>query len=228
MEHAVGLCRVSTTGQADDGCSLILQKEKIQAYAGLNDLAIVEIVEEAGVSGRKMNRDGLEQVKEMVAQGKTQHVIIYKLDRMARNLRGAIEFSEFLQKHGAQLHSICEKIDTSTATGRFFFHIISAMASWEAETIAERTSQALQGKIQRGERTGSIPFGWDVGPDGVHLVENDQEQEIIRKMLWYKARKYSAARIAKVLNTAEVPTKHNGTWQSKQVLGVLRRLESIT
>jgi site-specific DNA recombinase len=220
---AIGLARVSTTRQADDGCSLALQEEKIRAYAALNDLELVDIVVEAGISGRAKRREGLDTVMEMVRAGEVKHLIVYKLDRMSRSLRQAIEVVETLRKHNCQLHSITEKIDTSTSTGRFFFHVIGAIASWEAETISERTAAALQGKISRGERVGSVPYGFQVSSDGIHLEPHPAEQQTLQRMKWYAARNYSATKIAGALNRDGIPTKHNGQWHARQVIDILGR-----
>jgi site-specific DNA recombinase len=220
---AVGLIRVSTTGQAEDGCSLALQREKIQAYASLNDLELVDIIVEAGISGRAKKREGLDQVMEMVESGTVQHFIVYKLDRMSRSLSQAIELSDLLHKKGVTLHSVTEKIDTSSPQGKLFFNLMNALASFECDIISFRTKDALQGKKGRGERVGQVPYGHALSDDGVHLIEDKAEQEIIRKMRWYQARSYSANKIARCLNEAEIPTKHNGKWQAKQVLAILGR-----
>ena len=223
-KSAIGYIRVSTIGQAEDGCSLALQKDKVQAYASLNDLVLTHIIEDAGVSGKTIRkRPGIQQVLQMVEDGKVNAVVIYKLDRMARNLKEACQIAELLNHHECELHSITEKIDTTTASGRLFYHLISAMATWEAETIAERTSQALQGKIARGERVGSIPFGFRVSADGVHLKPDQTEQKTLKRIKWYAVRDYSATRIAKILNREAIPTKNNGKWHARQVLNILNR-----
>ncbi len=156
MNKAIGLIRVSTIGQVQDGCSLTLQDEKITAYALLNDLKLVDVICEAGISGRAKKREGLDQVQKMVESGRIQHFIVYKLDRMSRSLRQAIEFSDFLQKRGVTLHSVCEKIDTSSPQGKLFFNLMNALSSFEADVISWRTKEALQGKKNRSERVGKV------------------------------------------------------------------------
>ena len=221
---AVGLARVSTLGQAQDGCSLELQTEKIRAYASLNDLSLMSIVVEAGVSGRAKKREGLDSVMDMVRTGQVQHLIVYKLDRMSRSLKQAIEVVEILRDHDCQLHSITEKIDTSTSTGRFFFHVIGAMASWEAETIAERTKAALQGKRTRGERVGRCPYGWTVGIDGVNLIEEPTEQRNIRTMVGYRRKGMNLNQIAQRMTQRGVPGRNGKTlWQYQQVKVIMNR-----
>ncbi len=119
--------------------------------------------------------------------------------------------------------SITENVSTDGAIGTLFVSILASLSAFERQLTSERTAQALQGKISRGERVGSIPFGWRVGKDGTHLIEDAHEQKVLQRMKWYDSRGYSATKIAKTFNEQGVPTKHNGTWQAKQVLGILRR-----
>lgn len=222
MDKAVGLIRVSTAGQAEDGCSLAMQEQKVRGYCELNDLDLVDVVVEAGVSGRATKREGLSRAMELIRAGQVGHLVIFKLDRLSRSLKQAIEVVELLQKHGCQLHSICEKLDTSTATGRFFFHITSAISTWEAETIAERTSSALQSKRARGERVGKIPYGMSLCDDGVHLEPCQQEQEVMRKVHGYSKKGSSLREIARKLNEKNVLTKEGKAWTHVQVGNLLR------
>lgn len=219
---AVGLVRVSTIGQAEEGCSLEMQEQKVRAYCELNDLSLTEMVTEAGISGRAKKREGLDRVMELIQTGEVHHLVIFKLDRLSRSLKQAIEVVEFLQSNGCELHSICEKIDTSTATGRFFFHITSAISCWEAETIAERTASALQSKKARGERVGQIPYGMSLCNDGIHLEPDPTEQKVIAKVKRYSAKKMSMREIACRLNNNGHTTKDGRAWTHRQIGNILR------
>ena len=122
MEKAIGYIRVSTSTQVEEGISLEVQRTKIEAYCSLNDLELVEIIEDAGISGKTIvKRPGMTRVLELVRSRKVQHFIVMKLDRMSRNLKEAIEISDLTKKSGVHLHSISEKIDTGSATGNLFF-----------------------------------------------------------------------------------------------------------
>ncbi len=223
MEKAIGLVRVSTVGQAEDGCSLQLQREKIQAYGSLNDLQLVDIIEEAGISGRAKKREGLDQIIQMVNAGQVEHFIVYKLDRMSRSLRQAIEFSDFLQHKGITLHSVCEKIDTASPTGKLFFNLMNALSSFEADVISFRTKEALQSKRSRGERVGQVPYGMTLSEDGVTLVNHTDEQRVIRAIIRYHNKGMSNNGIACRLNERGIQTKNNGLWRNHTVKGILGR-----
>ena len=68
MTRAIGYIRVSTTEQGQDGHSLGAQRAKIEAYASLYDLELIEVIEDAGVSAKTLNRPGLQKALEMLSR----------------------------------------------------------------------------------------------------------------------------------------------------------------
>ena len=166
---AVGYIRVSTTEQASEGVSLLAQENKIKMYCELNELDLIDIKEDAGISGRYIKkRPGIQTVLRMIEKGEAHHLVIFKLDRMCRNLKEACGISDLLLEKGASLHSVSEKIDTGCATGIFFFHILSAMAQWERGIISERTLTSLNLKRKLNQKIGRFfPFGKEPGATSV-------------------------------------------------------------
>ena len=80
------------------------------------------------------------------------HLVVVKLDRLARNVRECCQIVEHLEKKRVSLHSVTEKIDTGSANGRLFFTILAAMAAWERETNGERVKVVLSHKKLNNER----------------------------------------------------------------------------
>jgi DNA invertase Pin-like site-specific DNA recombinase len=217
--RTIGYIRVSTTGQVEEGVSLEAQAKKIRAYCDLHDLELLEIVEDAGLSGKSIaGRPGIQRVLEMVRTRKIDNVVIFKLDRMARNLKEACEIAETMQKKNVALHSISEKLDTESATGRLFYNILSAMAAWEREIIGERTAVALEHKAAQGERTNfQAPFGYRF--ENGKVVKDDIEHGIIRKVNELKEEGYSIRAIVALLeeqghrNRNGKPIGRNEIWR---------------
>lgn len=160
---AVGYIRVSTQNQVEEGVSLELQQKKIAAYCELNDLDLTEVVVDAGISAKNVvARPGMCKIVDLIKAKQIQHFVVYKLDRMSRSVRDACELSELMNKNGVHMHSITEKIDTSTATGNLFFQIMACVSEWERKTIGERTKAALQCKKSNGEQVSfHAPFGYE-------------------------------------------------------------------
>ncbi len=177
---AIGYCRVSTEDQAREGISLDNQEAKIRAYADLNGLELVRIVRDEGISGKTMNRPGMNRIQEMIEAGEIEAVITYKLDRLSRRTIDILNALEAWEKKGIAFHCVLDRIDTSSAVGKFLLTILSAMAQMERDLISERTVDALSHKKQSGGWLGNVPFGYQ-RHDG-RLVENPDQQATIRKM----------------------------------------------
>ena len=178
MATAYGYIRVSTQGQKDDGVSLLTQTSKIEAWADLNGYTLGSIHDDAGVSGYRTDREGLMGAIANAKRGDA--VVVYSLSRFARNTRHTLELAEMLDKKGVDLVSLSEKIDTTSAAGKMVFRMMAVLSEFERDQIAERTSAAMQYKKAKGQRVGSIPYGKKLDEDGVSLIDEPREQEILR------------------------------------------------
>lgn len=176
---AVGYIRVSTEDQAREGISLENQEAKIRFYASINDHELVEVIRDEGASGKSLEREGIARLLDLVERGRVEAVIVYKLDRLSRRTLDSLSLIENLESKGIAFHSISEKVDTKSATGKFFLTIISAVAQMERDMIAERTKDALAHKKKKGEWSGRIPFGFRIKDN--RLVEDPDQIKVIQK-----------------------------------------------
>ena len=219
---AIGYVRVSTDEQAREGVSLDNQKAKIQAYCDLKDFDLVEIIEDAGISAKNLNRPGAQKVLDMAKRKEVGAVVVYKLDRMFRSTTDALETTKLFDKWGVGFHSISEALDTKCAMGRFFFTLISAIAELERAVIGERTRDALAHKRAKGEKTGGdVPYGSDSSPAGF-LVGNETEQKGIGLMVNLRGRGYSLCGICRELEK-EGYKPRGSRWHPNTVNRILRR-----
>jgi DNA invertase Pin-like site-specific DNA recombinase len=104
------------------------------------------------MSGAKSERPGLLQCMEFLREGDT--LVITKLDRLGRSLKDLIQIVETLKSRGISIISIQDQIDTSTAHGKFFFHIFGAVAEFERDLIRSRTKNGLEAARARGRMGG--------------------------------------------------------------------------
>lgn len=181
MEKAVAYIRVSTEEQAREGVSLEMQTKKAAAYAELNDLDLVQTFSDEGISAKSIKgRPGLQAALAALKAGEARHLVVYKLDRLARNTVETLEMAEDLKSWGCVLHSISEKLDTDSAIGKFFFTLIASLAEMERNIIAERTASAMQSKKENGERVSlHAPIGHTF--DGDKVVADKHEAEAVAK-----------------------------------------------
>lgn len=220
---AIGYVRVSTEEQAREGISLENQKAKIQAYCRLHDMFLADIIEDAGKSGKDLNREGVQAIIERVKGHQINAVIVYKLDRLSRRVLDTLNLIELMKRHKVVFHSITDNIDTKTAMGKFFLNIMASLAQMERDLISERTKDALRHKISRNERAGQIPYGWTLANDGKTLVMNIEEQKTIRFIKKLRAKGYNYSAICrKLIKQGHQPL--GSYWYAQSVKNILKRV----
>ncbi len=142
----VGYARVSTVDQ-----NLDLQIDALKK-AGCG-----EIFKEV-ISGAKAERKALNEALRYLRGGDT--LVVWRLDRLGRSLRHLIELINELNGRNIGFKSLIEAIDTTTPTGKFFFHVTGAFAELERNLIQERTQAGLKAARARG-RNGGRPKAID-------------------------------------------------------------------
>jgi len=223
-QKAIGYIRVSTEDQATKGISLAAQAAKVKAYCELYDFELTAIIEDAGISGKTLNRPGIQEALSLCKKGDVEALIVFKLDRLSRRTADILSLADTVFSKGkVSLHSISEKLDTRTAAGRFTLTILAALAQMEREQIGERTSAALQHKIAQNEYIGgNRPFGYTLLEDG-SLEADADEQEAVQLIAELKRRGYSFRKIADELNARGIPSATGKRWIHTSVRKVALR-----
>jgi site-specific DNA recombinase len=220
---AIAYVRVSTEQQATEGVSMAAQLERIRAYCLANGLELVAIHEDAGLSGKRAdNRPGLQAALADVCN-RGGVLVVYSLSRLARSVSDSLAIIDRLQKAGADLASLTERIDTTTAAGKMLLTMLAAFAQFERDLTAERTTAALAHKKALGQRVGTVPFGWDLSADGTTLLENTAEQQTIATIRALRASGMTLQAIADHLNASSTPTKKGTKWVHKTIRDIANR-----
>ena len=219
---AIGYVRVSTDGQAQDGVSMDAQEAKLRAWADLNGAESVTIFTDAGLSGKRAdNRPALQDA--LNAVGKGDALIVYSLSRLARSTKDTITIADALDKRGADLVSMAEKIDTTTAAGKMVFRMLAVLSEFERDQVSERTRFALAHKRANGEKTGGeVPYGYRL-EDG-RLVPDAGEQKAVALIRELHAAGASLREIAARLEADGYRTKTGRThWHPQSVKQIIER-----
>lgn len=215
-QQAVGYIRVSTEGQVQDGVSLDAQRAKIEAWCVLNDFDLVAVHVDAGISGKSaLNRPGLQAALADCRNGSA--LVVYSLSRLARSTKDTIDISDRLNKAGADLVSLSEKIDTTSAAGKMVFRLMAVMAEFERDQISERTAGAMQFKKAKGELVGAVPYGQALAADGVALLPNGDEQVVILQARELKAGGLSLRKVAAELQRRGFLSRAGTMFQPGQI-----------
>ena len=135
-----GYARVSTEQQ-----NLDRQLDMLQKYG-------VDFIYNEKMTGTKRNRPELEKLHERLTEGDT--VVVESLSRLGRSTKDLIWLMETFNSKGVNLVSLKESIDTTTSTGKLLFTLMSAIAQFERDVIADRTREGLNSARARGRKGG--------------------------------------------------------------------------
>jgi len=220
---AIGYVRVSTEEQAKGGVSLEMQRAKIRAYADLEELQLIEIISDEGISGCSIKiRPGVQQVLKAVRQKQVRAVIIYRLDRLSRNTIEALEMATLMDSKGVALHSITEKLDTKSAMGRFFFTLMASIAEMERGIISERIVAAMDLKRSRGEAlNNNPPYGYRIA--GSQLVPDLHEQKVIQRIHALRSDGHTIHGIVEILTRERITNRKGRPFGKTQVHTLIMR-----
>ncbi|ECC6010205.1 recombinase family protein [Salmonella enterica] len=139
----IGYIRVSTNDQNTD-----LQRNALISTE-------CEQIFDDKMSGTKASRPGLNRALKRLQKGDT--LVVWKLDRLGRSVKNLVALISELHERGIHFQSLTDCIDTSTSMGRFFFHVMSALAEMERELIVERTNAGLAAARAQGRTGGRRP-----------------------------------------------------------------------
>lgn len=217
--------RVSTGYQVDKD-SLPFQKKELKAYCKhiLHiDMSRVEIFEDAGRSGKNTKRPAYERMMQKVRAGLVSHVLVYKIDRISRNL---VDFSlmyDDFKYNRVTFVSLNEQFDTSSAIGEAVLKIILVFAELERKLTSERVKDIMIGRANDGKWNGArVPYGWDWDSSAGCPVHSEKEAPFARAMYEMYLEVKSTGKIRDYNNAHKIPTKRGGEWTSKTVGDFLR------
>jgi DNA invertase Pin-like site-specific DNA recombinase len=206
--RAVGYLRVSTTAQAESRAGLGAQRAAIEAESARRGWQLVEVLEDAGLSGRSLSgRLGLLEALRRLAEGDADVLVVAKLDRLSRSL---VDFAGLLERARREKWAIVALdlgVDTTSGAGELVASVMASVAVWERRTIGARTKEALAVKRAQGVRLGRPPV---IGEDVRKHVRRRRKDGLTLRA------------IAAELDQTGVPTAHGAPrWQPESVRKLL-------
>lgn len=215
--------RVSTHHQIDKE-SLPFQKQELENYAkyalGIEDTVLFK---DAGYSGGSTNRPAFQEMMHRIRQGEFTHLLVWKIDRISRNLRDFTDMYEELKEHNVVFVSKNEQFDTSTPMGEAMLKIILVFAELERKLTAERVKGILLARAEKGLWNGStVPLGYVWSNETKYPVVDEKEAEVVRYIYNLYEKHSSTIKVARQLNIENIPTKRGGQWTEKTVRDILR------
>lgn len=226
MNKAVGYIRVSTQQQADEGVSLEAQKAKIEAWCLANDYTLSNIYSDEGISGTKSSRKGLQAALDSIESGTA--LVVYSLSRLTRSTKDMLSLSDQLEKANADIVSLTEKIDTTTAAGKMVFRMMAVLNEFERDQISERTKLALNHKKSAGQSYSPTPYGYKsvcgYKAKNKVLEADTAEQSVINDIVAKRKAGQTLREIASDLNEKNIKPKRGEQWYASSVSYLLKRV----
>jgi DNA invertase Pin-like site-specific DNA recombinase len=195
MGELIGYGRVSTRDQNPDS------QHDALTEAGCTRLFIEKI---------STRRDRRPELEAALAYARTGDVlVITRLARAARKIKEMIELAELLEQRGIGLRVLKQNIDTTTATGRFFFHVMAALDELQRDVIQENTFEGLASARARG-RTGGRP-------SAMTELQVEQARKMYAEVDESGALKYTVAQIAETFGVGRATVyRHLGKTETAQ------------
>jgi len=200
------------------------QRESIEKWAKANGVEVVSWHEDLGVSGGLPveKRPGLLSALNAVKECGAGLLIVAKRDRLARDIVAAGMTERLLERLGAKVASV-DGVGAGDGPEAFLLKsIVDCFAQYERLLIKCRTRAGMAVKKSRGQRVGSIPYGFSLSLDGIHLEPNPLEVGIIRAARSWREQKLSLRAIGERLLEAGMVPRGGGVWNPKSVLALLK------
>src|SRR2546427_6549355 len=209
--------RVSTEAQAQ-GDSPEHHEQRARSYAQSKGWQVKEVYDLAGQSGKAVTQHPeAKRMMKDIERGHITGLVFSKLARLSRNRRELEDFADFFSRHDADLISLSEAIDTSTAGGRMFFHLLGVFAQWEREEITERVNASVLTRAKLGKSiNGSAPYGYQWKDR--KLVLQSEEAAIRRKAYELFVAHRRKGQVAQQLNAAGYRTRNGSIWRDTSIV----------
>lgn len=214
--------RVSTHWQVDKD-SLKVQERELIAYCqmvlGINDYVVFT---DPGYSAKNTDRPDYQAMMDRIRTGEFSHLLVWKIDRISRNIIDFATMSEELKHLGVAFVSKNEQFDTSTAMGEAMLQIIMVFAQFERKQTSERVTAVMLSRAGNGQWNGGrVPYGylWDKETASFQLCET--EAGYVRRMAQLYEEHQSLLHIVKWLNDAGVKTRRGFAWTPTSVHVIL-------
>lgn len=215
--------RVSTLHQIDKD-SLPFQRQELINYAkyALN-IEDVEVFEDAGYSAKNTDRPKYQEMMNRIRNNEFTHLIVWKIDRISRNLKDFTEMYDELKEFNITFVSKNEQFDTSSAMGGAMLKIILVFAELERELAAERVYSIMLSRAEKGLWNGAtVPFGFEYCEEIEYPVPYDAEIKSVQYIYDLYEKVSSTIEVAHLLNEENIATKRGGMWTPKTIRDILR------
>jgi len=222
--------RVSSDRQREDK-TIVSQTTSLREYAQGQDYTVPSewVFEDEGYSGATLARPGLERLRDLVAEGQVQTVLVYGPDRLSRKYAYQVLLLEEFSRHGVETVFL-QGVSAQTPEERLLVQFQGMIAEYERAQIAERSRRGKRHRAKVGcvNVLSAAPYGYryvkkNEATDACYLVDEAQAAVVRDVFEWYTVEGLSIGAIARRLNDRGVPTRFGKSrWERSKVWAMLR------
>jgi site-specific DNA recombinase len=213
-----------STDEVNQPYSLGAQHDRLDAFvASQPDWQIVARYTDQA-SGKSLERPDLTELQAAAAAGRFDLLLVYRVDRLSRNLGQLVGLIDELQGHAVGFRSATEPFDTANPAGRMLVQLLGSFAEFERASMMDRIGAGMERKAARGEWTGGTPpYGYRK-PRGTTVLQPDPATApvVVAVFRRYVETREGARQIAAWLDGQGYRTRPGGRWSTTSVLLVLR------
>lgn len=214
--------RVSTHWQVDKDSLKVQERELIsycQMVLGINDYVVFT---DPGYSAKNTDRPDYQAMMDRIRTGEFSHLLVWKIDRISRNIIDFATMSEELKRLGVAFVSKNEQFDTSTAMGEAMLQIIMVFAQFERKQTSERVTAVMLSRAGNGQWNGGrVPYGYRWDKETSTFSLDEAEAGYVKRMAQLYEEHQSLLFVAKWLNDAGIATKSGAAWTPSSVRVIL-------
>ncbi len=214
--------RVSTHWQVDKDSLKVQERELIsysQIVLGIENYVVFT---DPGYSAKNTDRPDYQAMMERIRMGEFTHLLVWKIDRISRNIIDFAMMNEELKQLGVSFVSKNEQFDTSTAMGEAMLQIIMVFAQFERKQTSERVTAVMLSRANNGQWNGGrVPYGYRWSKDTASFSLDEEEANVVRRMAQLYEEQQSLLYVTKWLNDSEIRTKTGVSWTATTVHHVL-------
>ena len=213
-----------STDEVNQPYSLGAQSERLASYvASQEEWQLVDTFTDQ-ISGAKLDRPGLNGALRAARAGRFDLLLVYRVDRLSRSVRGLAEILETLDTAHVGFRSATEPFDTTVPAGRMMMQLLGVFAEFERATIIDRVVAGMEQKASKGGWCGGAkPFGYRAAIGEGRLEIEEAEAPLVPVIFdLYANKRLGSHAIAKWLTDAGLPMRSGKPWSFKSVLTLLR------
>jgi site-specific DNA recombinase len=202
-----------STDEENQPTSLLSQQERLHAFCRSQEGWRIVAEEQDRMTGSTLARPGLERALELAREHRIDLLLVYRVDRLSRNVRQLAQLAEQLDGYGCALRSATEPFDTGAAAGRMMLQMLGVFAEFEHATIVDRVTAGIERRAKQGRwATGRLPFGYRRN-EQKDVVPDESEAPIVQRVFeLYTRERLGTVAIARKLSAERAPAPPRG-WQ---------------